>query len=78
MGWTADGPVTAQHEVKALREMVGSSYNGRLARSSSSMSNHGRQRARAHHCPTRWPRSYRLARLAAKYVQPVRRDAPGQ
>ena len=30
MGWTADAPVTAQHEVKALREMVGSSYNGRL------------------------------------------------
>jgi hypothetical protein len=67
MGWTADAPVIARHEVKALREMVGSSYNGRFARSSSSMSNHGRQRAYAHYCPTRWPRSYRLARLAAKY-----------
>src|SRR3984957_14168742 len=70
MGWTANAPVIAQHEVKALREMVGSSYNGRLnlARSSSSMSNLPWSTARScTHCPTRWPRSYRLARLAAKY-----------
>jgi hypothetical protein len=68
MGWTADAPVIAQHEVKALREMVGSSYNGRLnlARSSSSMSNLPWSTARScTHCPTRWPRSYRLARLAS-------------
>jgi hypothetical protein len=82
MGWTADAPVIARHEVKALREMVGSSYNGRLnlARSSSSMSNLPWSTARScTHCPTRWPRSYRLARLAAKYgrrisASPARQD----
>src|SRR3984957_16832473 len=69
MGWTANAPVIAQHEVKALREMVGSAYNGRLnlARSSSSMSNLPWSTARSCiHCPTRWPT--RVGRVLATMI----------
>jgi hypothetical protein len=77
MGWTADAPVIAQHEVKAPREMVGSSYDGRLnlARSSSSMSNLPWSTA-----PDQMAEilSSRSMRNMVGEFQPVRRDAPGQ